>query len=399
MILSKKDKRFHVNTFCISTILPLKREDLSTLTVLEFLLRNKAKGYPTQASITHRSEELYALDFQFRHYLSKDNIIFEVNFSVVDDAYVEEKRLLEKAMRFIYVLAFDTTVSRYASSLIREQKAIAMNFLSRANHRPSYIVSEGLYQALDPKWTLSIPLYGTEKEIQKVKRKDLIDLHKRIVSSPKTASFVGPISQSKGEKALKKYLILDATLPPYSTYKRSTNEEVYVEKKQDILQSHIRMAFLLDASFSRYEAVLLNDLIGGLGTSRLFQHVREEKGLCYSIFSSLNPYTRLLIITVATDTQKVDAAIQAIQDVVMHLRFKKEELDQAKALTISSLYSSSDNGMAILSSLQNAARRNETYSIKEYVKAYQHVRLTTLNALAKQFSYQGAFVLKGGDRA
>ncbi len=42
----------------------------------------------------------------------------------------------------------------------------------------------------------------------------------------------------------------------------------------------------------RYVSYILNTLLGGGMSSRLFQNVREKQGLVYSIFSELNPVPR-----------------------------------------------------------------------------------------------------------
>lgn len=395
MILSKKDKRFHTNSFTISAILPLKKKDLSTLTLLEFVLRNKAKGYKNQAMMIQKCEELYALDYQLRHYLTKENIIFEVSFSVVDDQYVEEKNLLNKAMKFIYRVAFDTTKSRYDERVIEEQREIAKNFLSRIQNHPAYLASEGLYRLLDQDWILALPLYGKEEDLQTINQAQLMDLHQRIFAAPKMACFVGPISKRKGESILKKYLTLDGELPAFQEYDMKYPQNVEETREKDILQTHIRLAFSLPSSLSRYEAILLNDLIGGLGTSRLFQEIREKRGLCYSISSTLNPYTHLLVVSLATDTNRNEEAKEAIRKVIRHLHFKKDELEQAQGLLLSNILSSHDNAYAIMQGLQNALRRKETYSIPLYIRQVKKVGIRRINELAKKLIYIGSFNLKG----
>ncbi|MGA7805380.1 M16 family metallopeptidase, partial [Bradyrhizobium sp.] len=44
------------------------------------------------------------------------------------------------------------------------------------------------------------------------------------------------------------------------------------------------------ASPDRYTAYLLNSILGGGMSSRLFQSIREERGLAYSIYAELNPF-------------------------------------------------------------------------------------------------------------
>ncbi|MCX7977973.1 MAG: insulinase family protein, partial [Bdellovibrionaceae bacterium] len=66
----------------------------------------------------------------------------------------------------------------------------------------------------------------------------------------------------------------------------------------------------------RFEAWIINALLGGGMTSRLFQSVRERKGLVYSVHSSLNSYEDCgqMLIYAATDAEKV----QELTEVVTH---------------------------------------------------------------------------------
>ena len=248
---------------------------------------------------------------------------------------------------------------------------------------------------LDKDWILALPLYGTIEELNSITKEQLMDLHKRIFKAPKMACFVGPISKRKGEQALKKYLSLEGELPLFQAYDMDYPKSIEEVREKDILQSHIRMAFSLQEPLSRYEAILLNDLIGGLGTSRLFQEIREKRGLCYSISSTLNPYTHLLIVSIGTDTGRIEEAKEEIQKVISHLHFKKDELMQAQGLLLSNILSSHDNAYAIMQGLQNALRRKEVYSLKRYMKQVKQVGIRRINQLSHELTYIGSFVLKG----
>src|SRR5271167_1208084 len=109
----------------------------------------------------------------------------------------------------------------------------------------------------------------------------------------------------------------------------------------------------------RYVTLLLNTVLGGGMSSRLFQTVREERGLAYSIYSDLNPYrdTGSLCVYAGTSSSK---AVQVIELVMAEFRRLKEELlpadelqrakDQLKGNILLSLESS-------MSRMSNLARQ------------------------------------------
>jgi len=68
----------------------------------------------------------------------------------------------------------------------------------------------------------------------------------------------------------------------------------------------------------RFASYVLNTLLGGGMSSRLFQNIRERQGLAYAIYSDLNPYRRYrLFVRVRGDVTRVWRArfdIRAVED-------------------------------------------------------------------------------------
>jgi predicted Zn-dependent peptidase len=102
-------------------------------------------------------------------------------------------------------------------------------------------------------------------------------------------------------------------------------------------QVHLVVGFpgLHQAAPERYGLFLLNDIIGGSMSSRLFQKVREREGLVYSIYSGAQSYrdTGLLTISAATDSQNFSKVLKLVLKEVRALHkdgITSEELRRAK---------------------------------------------------------------------
>ncbi|MBI4240985.1 MAG: insulinase family protein, partial [Candidatus Rokubacteria bacterium] len=102
-------------------------------------------------------------------------------------------------------------------------------------------------------------------------------------------------------------------------------------------QVHMVAGFpgLAQAVPERYALYLLNDVIGGSMSSRLFQEVRERQGLVYSIHSGSQAYrdTGLLYIYAGTDTQNFSKVLKCVLKEVRALKkdgITAEELRRAK---------------------------------------------------------------------
>jgi predicted Zn-dependent peptidase len=102
-------------------------------------------------------------------------------------------------------------------------------------------------------------------------------------------------------------------------------------------QVHLVMGFpgLHHSAPERYALYLLNDVIGGSMSSRLFQEVRERQGLVYSIGSSVQSFcdTGVLYVYAATEAQNFSKVLKSTLKELRDLKksgVTEEELRRAK---------------------------------------------------------------------
>ena len=114
-------------------------------------------------------------------------------------------------------------------------------------------------------------------------------------------------------------------------------EPAYTVKARDIEQTHICMATrtvkLDDPDY--YAHRVLSCIMGGGMSSRLFQNVREQKGLAYSVYSSCNPFSEdgYYNIYAGVSHDRIAEAIGAIREELLTLGEKgvtDEEIAKAK---------------------------------------------------------------------
>src|SRR5579884_3673079 len=142
---------------------------------------------------------------------------------------------------------------------------------------------------------------------------------------------------------------------------------------------------------NRYASYILNTLLGGGMSSRLFQNIRERQGLAYAIYSDLSPYRDTGCLSVYAGTSRESAA-KVVQCIVAEFRKLKaeqvpeEELrrskDQLKGSLMLSLESST-------SRMSNLARQemyfDRFYGLDELIAKIEAVTAEELQELANQF--------------
>jgi len=143
---------------------------------------------------------------------------------------------------------------------------------------------------------------------------------------------------------------------------------------------------------NRYATLILNTVLGGGMSSRLFQTIREERGMAYSIYSDLNPYrdTGTLCVYAGTSAGKALEVIDLVLEEFRKLKLEplgddelKRAKDQLKGNILMGLESSS-------SRMANLARQ-EMY-FHQFVTAEEVIaRIDTVDAAQIQAMAQGLF--------
>jgi predicted Zn-dependent peptidase len=100
-------------------------------------------------------------------------------------------------------------------------------------------------------------------------------------------------------------------------------KSLFIEK--DVEQTHLCLAFpgCTFADDDRFALAVLNNVLGGGMSSRLFQSIREEKGLAYSVYSYPSSYSFAGMFSLYAGTTAANA------DTVIHLM--KQEIDRLKS--------------------------------------------------------------------
>lgn len=140
----------------------------------------------------------------------------------------------------------------------------------------------------------------------------------------------------------------------------------HVEKKNSV-QSTIRFGkkSLLKSDPNYFDLQILNHVLGGYFGSRLMKNIREEKGLTYGIYSSINAFQNESLLTIGADVNKSNLAlaIREIKGELKKLRTEKiesQELTLAKNHFIGSLQSDMANPFSVAEKIKNVQIFNLT---------------------------------------
>ncbi len=183
--------------------------------------------------------------------------------------------------------------------------------------------------------------------------------------------------------------LTNGAAPPASTTPRP-QRGIVVKEKKELGQVHVCLGvrgFPL-AHEARFQEYVLNTLLGGTMSSRLFQDIREQRGLAYNVFSSVNSFmdTGYLMVYAATSPESAEQVVRLIQEEFRSLKEKapaeremKMARDHLKGSLMLSLESSS-------SRMSNLARQEvyfrRPFTLNEILEGIDRVQAEEVRALA-----------------
>ena len=139
-------------------------------------------------------------------------------------------------------------------------------------------------------------------------------------------------------------------------------------KEKETEQVHCLLGFPYPSftASDRFAGVILNAVLGGGMTSRLYQSIREKRGLAYSIYSSMNSFfdTGVLNIYAGVDPDKVEELVELIRRELHKLikqGLKKSEVENYKTQVIGTLLLGADD----IDNRMNSLAINE-FAFKKY---------------------------------
>lgn len=140
---------------------------------------------------------------------------------------------------------------------------------------------------------LATPILGTEETLKGLKRKDILDWYKANLRGPRLiVSVSGPVEHDQVIEMVAKTLgkLPKRVLKQKTSRPRVKQVQEFVHRPSEQVHLLVGLPSCPFRSKHRFESFVVNDAMGGGVTSRLYQRIREDKGLVYSVYSFLQSF-------------------------------------------------------------------------------------------------------------
>ena len=181
-----------------------------------------------------------------------------------------------------------------------------------------------------------------------------------------------------------------------------------ITEKADIKQAHIYLGYRTDIVYRSdlYPAyILFSIMFGELPSSTLFSKIREEQGLCYSVYSSVYPIRNFFYIYAGVENKNIDIAIKSIKKELESYqrglildssdRSNYEELLEASKKELKNEYINSLDSQSsiLLNGMKDVIAKRR--SMKELYEDSLKVTLEDIVIASKHLYFDTTYVLRG----
>jgi predicted Zn-dependent peptidase len=294
---------------------------------LEHLVFKGGQSYPTYKDINETAERLGGV---LNAFTSHDMVAFHITVRAES-----APAALDLLTDFVARPALDQ------EELDRE-RGVVIQEINRSNDQPSVVAEHLIDRAAFGEHPLGRPVLGPEEHLRTFTRDAIVAFRQRRWTPARGGAFlVGNLDHLPDDGRLAELFSRFPALPEPAAFEPAPAfAPATLVHERDTNQSHLRMIYRpqIDVTSPSQRAALTiySTLLGGSMGSRLFDEIREKRGLCYSVYAADHVLADMPILQLGSGlaSDKCVEAYTRMREIVDELRNDgptAEEVDRARA--------------------------------------------------------------------
>lgn len=336
------------------------------------------KGTPTRTAAA-LAREIDSLGGNLDAFTSREYTCYYLNILVEH---------IEKGLAILSDILLNST---FPPAEIERERQVILEEIKMSEDSPEDTVYELLVQNIWPRSSLGRPILGKAATIASISRSTLLDFFRRYYrSSNLVLAAAGGIEASRLEELWHRAFSFSGQ--PVASRRRGRQgfASGFFSRERALEQTHLCFGTrgLPQNHEDRYILYVLNSILGGSMSSRLFQEIREKRGLAYSVYSSHSSYrdTGLFSVSVGTSPHLAPRVVKLVESQIERIRSRRPTAgevsrarDHLKGNLILSLES---NGSRMMSLAKQEIYYGRQFGIDETLRGIEAVTPQAVQDLA-----------------
>lgn len=210
---------------------------------------------------------------------------------------------------------------------VQKEKSVIIEEISMYEDSPEDLAHDILTESMLSASALGLPILGTIKTVESIDANQIQEYMKNVYRPDNVViSIAGNIDESEILKVLREGFGEWTVLAPKHRELDNKGPLIYDHwsRNKDIEQIHLNIGYQGAAlgTPEMYDLLLINNILGGSMSSRLFQTIREDKGLAYNIYSSIQNYSDIGILSIycSMNPSQLNSTSQLIDEEILQIK-------------------------------------------------------------------------------
>ena len=289
---------------------------------------------------------------------------------------------------------------RFEQEDLERERKVILEEIKMVEDTPDELLGELFNAAYFPDHPLGRPIEGTAETVSTFDHKTIVDFHAHAFSRGNLViAAAGNVDHDQFLQMIEKAFAdvssngSEFQLSAETDLSPSPASPILIEHKNELEQAHLILAapFPTALSEDRYASSLLASIIGGGTSSRLWQKIREERGLAYSVGAGSGTFSDVGVFTIYAGAspqhldEVLDLSLAEVRRVVKE-SVPDEELKLVKEQAISSVLLGLESSSARASTLaRQEIIHNRRISPDEMIRQLEAVTTEEVQDVAQRF--------------
>lgn len=405
--------KFKASVISFSMTLPLKRSSTAYGLLISHLLCRGSASYPSIALLNRRLDELYGSYVEIKSHHIGENLSLTISAETLDNKYIPDGTdVIGELISIIAELILSPAFLQpsFSTQVFEQEKRLIVDSINAEINNPRLYSAKKCLELMQE--DIALPTSDELKQIvSDISYGELCDYYRGIISSAPLRVFCVSAENAENlkrriEASFEGYPCKSPSLPiPLRPLKRNLPEHKKVN--MPVSQGKLTLGFSTGVIIhpnddTYYTMIMLNEILGGSASSKLFLNVREKMGLCYYCSSSYSLYSGIMLISSGFEMKNYEIAKEAILNQVKEIKngnISDFELESAQRSVTSGYRQLYDSPFELQSFFLNRALFNITDKIDDAERKLLTVKKDDIIALAKKIRLDASFFIEGDANA
>jgi predicted Zn-dependent peptidase len=401
--------KFKASVISFTIILPLTKKNYINNLLLAHILRRGTKSYPSTASLNKKLDELYGSYVETKSHRIGENISLTLTAEILDNKFVTDKTdVLGETIDIISELILSPIFldDSFNTSFFEQEKKLICEAIDAEINNTRLYATKRCLEIINE--SLDVPTSRECKElISSTTLDSLAEYHDYLINNGAINVFyIGSQDASSIRNKLSSVFTsypCKKAIPLIFPRPISRADAIEISEKMPVSQGKLVLGLSTGATVNKtdgatYTGVMLNEILGGSASSKLFLNVREKLSLCYHCSSSYSGYSGILVISSGFEVKNYEIAKKEIFNQIEDIRqgnISDTEFEAARLSLTNNYRQIYDSPFELKSFFNNRALLGISENVEDAISKILSVTKEDIIALASNIKLIASYFIEG----